>query len=429
MPTKILAIDDSETMHRLFKMIFDDAEFELILSDNGEEGLEFVKKHKPDIILLDFIMPKVNGFQFCKIIRNELELDTPILLITSKAEDVGEKFTDRFANIDYIPKPFQPDEIIEKMEGMLGASQGYFSEDLKEQKEASEEELITEEKPEDTFTLEEERAKKDESEKTTEVGYDPDFTAAESSDLETKIMNAVKSHMRELIQRMIQLETGYQNAELKGENPDLQELTDIMRDGFGVLKVFNFEQTFSFYFKEEKLFFGWSNKGCIEQISDIFQHVTGVSLFKAESFAEIYDQLKAMDINDAQIQSTFGYYIYNLINSALNMENSRYFVKKTSDEKNAVDTVFISADNLQSGFSDYLEEKAEINKIIYDDNLIPQSVYQTEGKGNFSELERKIMDLCDGKRNVGQILKFFGNNIQMAKNSLGTLVLTGFIKI
>ncbi|MEC9491394.1 response regulator [Flexistipes sp.] len=417
MPTRILAIDDSETMHRLFKMIFDDDEYDLILSDNGEEGLEFVKNYKPDIILLDFIMPKVNGFQFCKIVRNELNLDIPILLITSKAEDVGEKFIAKFANIDYIPKPFQPDEIVEKMEEMLGAKEEQAANIPEEETKTPEEPLVSE-TPAEVKSVPEESA---------ETESESSVLEEEATGLESKIIKSVQPHLRKIIQKMIQLETGYQEAEIKGESPELDDLTNIMKSGAGVLNIFNFEKTFSFSFNEGKLFFAKSSKFGVEQISEIFQHVTGVSLFKTDTFAEIYDQLKAMDISDAQIQSTFEYYTYNMINTALNLEESRYFVDENIDSRDIVDSVCISMDNLKSGFSDYLEEKAEINKIVYDDNLIPQAAGQTEG--NFSELERKILSLCDGKRNVGQILKFFGNNTQMAKNSLGTLILTGFIKI
>jgi len=416
MPTRILAIDDSETMHRLFKMIFDDDEYDLILSDNGEEGLEFVKNYKPDIILLDFIMPKVNGFQFCKIVRNELNLDIPILLITSKAEDVGEKFIAKFANIDYIPKPFQPDEIVEKMEEMLGAKEEQAANIPEEETKIPEEPLVSEAPAEDKSVPEESAETESES-----------SVLEEAPGLESKIIKSVQPHLRKIIQKMIQLETGYQEAEIKGESPELEDLINIMKSGTGVLNIFNFEKTFSFSFNEGKLFFAKSSKFGVEQISEIFQHVTGVSLFKTDTFAEIYDQLKAMDISDAQIQSTFEYYTYNMINTALNLEESRYFVDENIDNRDIVDSVYINMDNLKSGFSDYLEEKAEINKIVYDDNLIPQAAGQTEG--NFSELERKILSLCDGKRNVGQILKFFGNNTQMAKNSLGTLILTGFIKI
>jgi hypothetical protein len=340
-----------------------------------------------------------------------LKLDIPILLITSKAEDVGEKFIAKFANIDYIPKPFQPDEIIEKMEEMLGAKDEQVSAVLEE------ESFIPETK------IEEKAVIKESVEKESEL---PILTG-ETPDLESKIIKSLQPHLRKIIQKMIQLETEYQRAEVKGEHPELEDLINVMKSGEGVLNVFNFEKIFSFSFKEGKLFFTKCSKSGVEQVSEIFQHVTGISLFKSETFLEIYEQLKTMNISDAQIQSTFEYYIFDMINSALNLEESRYFTTESFDNKNVVNSVYISVDNLQSGFNDYLKEKAEINKIIYDDNLIPQAVGQTEGK--FNELERKILSFCDGKRNVGQILKLFGNNTQMAKNSLGTLILTGFIKI
>jgi len=417
MPTRILAIDDSETMHRLFKMIFDDSEYDLILSDNGEEGLSFVKSYKPDIILLDFIMPKVNGFQFCKIVRNEMNLDIPILLITSKAEDVGEKFIAKFTNVDYISKPFQPDEIVEKMEEMLAK---------KEEKVAAVDQEVskTSEKPFVLETLEEEKSM---SEEGAETEPEPYISREETPDLESKIIKSLQPQLRKLIQRMVQLEMGYQKAEVKGEHPNLENLIRVMGNGEGVLVIFNFERMFNFNFKDGKLFFATNRTHGLGQVVEVFQHVTGAPLLSTETFPEIYEQLKAINISDSQIQSTFEYYVYNVINTALDLEESRYFVEKNFDGRKIVDGVYISVDDLLIGFNDYLEEKAEINKIVYDDNLVPQALVQPEG--NFSELERKILTLCDGKKNVGQILKFFGSNIQMAKISLGTLILTGFIKI
>lgn len=120
----VIVIDDSPTVRKLAEVVLSEDGYKVFTAEDGEEGLKIAEKVLPSVILVDFIMPKMNGYQFCKMVRNNQYLkDVPVILITAKGEDVGEKFTEKFGVIDYFIKPFQPEELVEKVNAVV-LSQG-----------------------------------------------------------------------------------------------------------------------------------------------------------------------------------------------------------------------------------------------------------------------------------------------------------------
>ncbi|HDH02010.1 MAG TPA: response regulator, partial [Nitrospirae bacterium] len=99
--------------------------YEVYTAPDGDEGLEIARKVIPSIILVDFVMPRMNGYKLCKLIRSDRKLkDIPLILITSKGEDVGQSFEEKFCVLHYFQKPFEPDELIEKINEVLGVQEG-----------------------------------------------------------------------------------------------------------------------------------------------------------------------------------------------------------------------------------------------------------------------------------------------------------------
>ncbi len=112
----ILNIDDSPTVQRLIEMILSSQGYRVILAADGEAGIAMAKAEKPAVILVDFVMPKMNGFQVCKTLKEDPEFqDTPIILVTSKGDKVGSKFVDVLGITEYFTKPFQPEELLAKI--------------------------------------------------------------------------------------------------------------------------------------------------------------------------------------------------------------------------------------------------------------------------------------------------------------------------
>jgi CheY-like chemotaxis protein len=121
---KILNIDDSPTVQRLIEMILSAQGYQVVLAQDGEAGIAMAKAEKPAVILVDFVMPKMNGFQVCKALKEDPEFkNTPIILVTSKGDTVGSKFVDVLGITEYFTKPFQPEELLAKIREVIDKSQ------------------------------------------------------------------------------------------------------------------------------------------------------------------------------------------------------------------------------------------------------------------------------------------------------------------
>ncbi len=117
---KILDIDDSPTVQKLIEMILSSQGYEVVLASDGEEGIAKARSERPEVILVDFVMPKMNGFQVCKTLKEDPDFkDTPIILVTSKGDKVGSKFVDVLGITEYFTKPFQPEELLAKIREVI----------------------------------------------------------------------------------------------------------------------------------------------------------------------------------------------------------------------------------------------------------------------------------------------------------------------
>ena len=124
-PIKVLSVDDSSVVRKLVTMILTAEGFKVSTAADGLDGINKAKEIKPDIILLDFVMPKMNGFQVCRILQKDEKLrQIPVILVTSKGDKVGDKFVNQLGVTDYITKPFQPEELVTKIHQTLEAQEG-----------------------------------------------------------------------------------------------------------------------------------------------------------------------------------------------------------------------------------------------------------------------------------------------------------------
>ena len=106
---KILIADDSDTDRRFILNALKDTGCDLIVATDGEEAEEKAREGGFDLIILDVIMPKKNGFQVCRALKMDKDLKaTPVIILTSKTQD-SDKFWGRKQGADeYITKPFEP---------------------------------------------------------------------------------------------------------------------------------------------------------------------------------------------------------------------------------------------------------------------------------------------------------------------------------
>ncbi|MCP4693964.1 MAG: response regulator [Desulfobacterales bacterium] len=117
---KILVVDDSPTDLKLMSEPLITSGYQVITAMDGEEALAKTESDRPDLIVLDVIMPKQNGFQVCREIKSADELkDVKIILLTSKTQE-SDKFWGKKQGADaYMTKPFTAEELVDQVSGLL----------------------------------------------------------------------------------------------------------------------------------------------------------------------------------------------------------------------------------------------------------------------------------------------------------------------
>ncbi len=116
---KILLVDDSKTTLFMEEMILK-ADYDLVRASDGEEALVVAAAEKPDLVLLDVVMPKMDGFEVCRRLRaSEGSKETPIIMVTTRGE--AENMEKGYSNgcSDYIAKPFKSLELLTKVKNYL----------------------------------------------------------------------------------------------------------------------------------------------------------------------------------------------------------------------------------------------------------------------------------------------------------------------
>jgi DNA-binding response OmpR family regulator len=109
---RVLVIDDSPTITKVVQLVLTKAGFAVHTAPDGEAGLAAVRADRPAVILLDFVMPRMNGYQFCRELNADPKLrDIPVVLMSAKGDQVGERFVKVMGIVDYITKPFSPEAI------------------------------------------------------------------------------------------------------------------------------------------------------------------------------------------------------------------------------------------------------------------------------------------------------------------------------
>ncbi len=119
---KVLVIDDSIMIRKMVKSILAD-QFEVIEASDGKSGIETARSVQPDIILLDFVMPKYNGYQTLQAMRRIDSLkDTPVIMISGLREQVAEHVPEPFEGFEFLEKPFEAEVLIDRIKKLLHVS-------------------------------------------------------------------------------------------------------------------------------------------------------------------------------------------------------------------------------------------------------------------------------------------------------------------
>ena len=117
MSKTILIIEDEKAIQNIIKAFLEDAGYTTVLADDGLEGIEQFHKCSPDLVLLDLMLPKIDGFAVCELIRKESSI--PVIMLTARDDDDSQiKGFDALAD-DYITKPFTMPLVMRRIEAVL----------------------------------------------------------------------------------------------------------------------------------------------------------------------------------------------------------------------------------------------------------------------------------------------------------------------
>jgi len=125
MPGKILIVDDEVHIRMLLEQTLEELEedhgVEVLSASNGEDGLRLIREQKPDVVFLDIMMPKLNGYEVCQRVKEDKETSgCSIVLLTAKGQEVDRKQGLEMGASMYMTKPFDPDEVLKVARDLLG---------------------------------------------------------------------------------------------------------------------------------------------------------------------------------------------------------------------------------------------------------------------------------------------------------------------
>lgn len=118
MSKSILIIEDELSIRKFVKINLERDGFNVLEAESGEEGIEIARREKVDIVLLDIMLPGMDGFQVCKILREEYS-NLGIIMLTAKSQDVDKIMGLEYGTDDYMTKPFNPTELILRVKSLV----------------------------------------------------------------------------------------------------------------------------------------------------------------------------------------------------------------------------------------------------------------------------------------------------------------------
>jgi CheY-like chemotaxis protein len=119
---KVLVVDDEVFIRKMIEARLKVAGIKVVEAENGMEAVEKAVSERPDLIIMDVMMPKMDGFQACEAIRSNPEISgTPMLMLTARGQDIDMERAMSLGVIEYITKPFSPKGLTEKVVEILSA--------------------------------------------------------------------------------------------------------------------------------------------------------------------------------------------------------------------------------------------------------------------------------------------------------------------
>ncbi|MCE5195385.1 MAG: response regulator [Nitrospiraceae bacterium] len=424
---RVIVIDDSPTVRKLAELVLTEEGYKVYSAENGEDGIKLAEEVLPSVILVDFIMPRMNGYQFCKMARcNPFLKDVPIILITAKGEDVGEKFTEKFGVVDYFIKPFQPEQLVEKVNSLVNAQQKAEAE---AQKSAQD---IAAEQPEEG-----------ETEKRFSVNISEDIDRILRRYFYKEFPSMLQKSISDILKQTGVIKTT--DITISGNLAefslfDILQLVDTTKST-GKLSVFSSALSSEIFFDKGSIFYASTSKQGVSFLSgDVLEKRINIS---KEDFNKAYKLSKDTGIpilrafvkegmvTEDQIMSILSEKTYDAIYSAMELESGNFFFEKMPIPEHFSDIkIRIKASQLILEGARRVDERKFAAKMFQDNSIVFIRLMTDVGMEdlNLDKDELKVFSLVDGKRTINDIIRASSIDEHEAKRIFYTLTKVGILK-
>ncbi|MDP9387448.1 MAG: response regulator [Actinomycetota bacterium] len=123
MASRVLVVDDDPVIQKLLKVNFEMEGYEVILASDGVEGLDRARVERPDAVILDIMMPGMNGLDVARTLKGEPSTASiPVLLLSAKAQEADLRAGDDTGADDYVTKPFDPLDLLQRVRDLIAGS-------------------------------------------------------------------------------------------------------------------------------------------------------------------------------------------------------------------------------------------------------------------------------------------------------------------
>jgi two-component system alkaline phosphatase synthesis response regulator PhoP len=117
---KILVVDDEVNITQILEFSLGAEGYQVVTAANGEEAVDKARREQPDLIVLDIMMPKIDGYEACRILKSSpITKNIPIVLLTAKGRDIDKRLGYEVGAEDYVIKPFSPNKLINRIHELL----------------------------------------------------------------------------------------------------------------------------------------------------------------------------------------------------------------------------------------------------------------------------------------------------------------------
>ena len=120
---RILIVDDEEDLRKMLRFRLEAVGYEVYEASDGQIGLDMARSNNPDLIILDLMLPKIDGFKICRMLKfDERYRHIPIIMFTARAQKEDEEIGKEMGADAYVVKPFEPEALLKKIKELVGRS-------------------------------------------------------------------------------------------------------------------------------------------------------------------------------------------------------------------------------------------------------------------------------------------------------------------